>query len=86
MIRVGLGHRVRVVNKDATKIKLDGADVVYCYLFPDVIKELDPTLTAARIVISYMHDIPQLPTRRWVVGRHVFYFWENPQRSGPIPK
>lgn len=82
--RVAHLERARIVQKDATKIMLDGADVVYLYidLEEEVISKLHPSLAEARLVISYMHDIPQLETRRVQFTDadgivHVFYVWSQ---------
>ena len=53
----------RVINADATKYNLEEADVVTLYMYPDVMDKMRfSTLKPGASVISYNHDIPNLPT------------------------
>jgi len=81
-----------IVVGDVTRYKLSMADVVYMYLFPNVIDGLHETLREARMVISYNHDIKQLPTKRIdfeVDGeKHILYYWskEFPEMPEALPE
>jgi SAM-dependent methyltransferase len=76
----GFSKSIRIVEMDVTKLKIK-ANIVYIYLFPDIIKNLDKSLGDARIVISFCHDIPQLKTQKvqFVDGNkmYVFYIYVN---------
>lgn len=82
VLESGFAKSIRIVERDAKRCVLNRADLIYMYLFPDVIEELHYTLGDARMVISYYHDIPQLPTRKirflGEAGReHVFYIYKG---------
>ncbi len=68
-----------VTTGDATKMDIE-ADVVYFWLFPELIEKLKLPGTARRIV-SYMHDIPQLETTKHEVEGHTFFVWSK-RRAG----
>jgi hypothetical protein len=66
---------------------MDEADVIYMYLFPDVIARLHESMNKARLIISYNHEIPQLPCKKLefeIEGEtHILYYWSNEFPAAP---
>lgn len=52
------GLDIQIVVGDARKYDLSGATIVTMYLFPDLMKELEPNITHATRIVSYSHAIP----------------------------
>jgi len=78
----GVSDRVLIVRGDATKHRFDIATVVVVYLFPDTIKAMQPTWPNARVVVSYMHEIPGVESQRLdltIGGQdHSIFIWRKP--------
>jgi hypothetical protein len=72
-----VGAKVRIVQGDCREAPLDDADVVCLYLYDDLIREL-PNIFKARCVVSYSHQIPGVPQKRYLVGGEPVYCWVNP--------
>ncbi len=67
-----LGSGIRVYRKDFWQVPLDGADVIFCYLFPDVLGRLAEKLSKeakpGTVVISCNFRIPELTPERVLRG------------------
>lgn len=76
----GFNKSITIVEGEISKYLVQ-ADIVYLYLFPDDIKSIHSSLKNARMVISYCHDIPQLPTQKiqFLDGdkTHTFFIYLN---------
>lgn len=68
----------RLIRGDATEYKLSRADVVFVFLYQDVLEQIHwETLKPGARVISYAHDIPGLkttPYRCRIDGTEHLYF------------
>jgi SAM-dependent methyltransferase len=77
----GVEKLVKIVVGDATKMSLKNADIVYMYLFPDVMRAMAGELKTVKRIASYSHKIPTLPDRKWILRRggreYPFYVWEK---------
>lgn len=66
----------RLVSGDATKYRLDGADVVTMYLYHETIEKIAPKLSQLKPgarVVSYQHDIPGVETTKHTLDGNAFY-------------
>jgi hypothetical protein len=59
----GLEKQIKIWTIDSRLVKLDKATTVVCYLFPDLLKQLD--LANASQVLSYVHEVPGLTGSKW---------------------
>lgn len=70
------GLDIQIVVGDAREFELDGATIVTMYLFPNLIKELEPSITHATRIVSYSHAIPNRKNQRLLVkGKYPIYVW-----------
>lgn len=78
-------NHVTIITADIRKIKLDDADIIMMYLFPDLIKELEPEILKAKCVVSYSHKIPGVLNKEWHIvskeKRLPFFIWEKPNND-----
>lgn len=83
--KAGVEHLVTIVTADARSISLDNADIIVMYLFPDLMKELQPEIFKAKRIFSYSHAIPNVSNRTWAVNwrgvKYPFYMWERPRSA-----
>lgn len=66
--------RTLVVVGDMTKYYLNKPSVVYMYLDEDLMRQVVPKLTGARLIISYSHPIPGMINESLDVGGRPVYF------------
>ena len=60
----GVSRSILIDERDATKVQLGDADVVYLFQHESLIEKLHPSLATVPLVISYQGRIPQLPTHK----------------------
>jgi len=74
----GVGSLVEIVHADARTYKLDKVDVVTLYLFPALIKQLEPEVFKAKRIVSYSHEIPGVANRKVMVdGKYPVFLWRQ---------
>lgn len=73
----GFSDRIRIVHGDVGRYKLDQADAIVMYLYPDTMRTFAWRLKRLQHVkvISYQHRMPGIEARKITVdGDHTFYF------------
>ncbi|MEO1616504.1 MAG: class I SAM-dependent methyltransferase [Planctomycetota bacterium] len=71
-------RNVEIIQGDMFDEDVRGADVVFLYHYPPMLRSLLPKLKRLRPgarVISFSHDIPGCCTQEHRIGGHVFYSW-----------
>ncbi len=72
-IATGMQNKVKVINANVLDYSYPTADVVFMYLYPQLMQKVLPRLKKGTRVVSYLH---RLPDSREIVtpGGHVFYY------------
>lgn len=69
--------RAFVITGDAKWFNLDKATVVTMYLFPELMRELEPKIKNATRIVSYSHKIPNRKNHKVMIGKYPVYLWES---------
>jgi hypothetical protein len=76
---------VKVILADFFKADLSKADVVFCYLFPEIMTKLEPKfkteLRPGSRVVSYSFSLPTIKPDKVVDGKKVSGFWSSKIRT-----
>lgn len=70
--QAGLGHRIRIVHGDATKLTVQ-ADVGVAYLYSETLVKLRPRIRRLKRFASYMHSVDGLP----MTQTDNYYIWKR---------
>lgn len=71
VVKAGLDDLITINCGDARKFILADVEVVYLYLYPELIKELLPRLQLVDVVVSYQHPLPK--AARIMIDGHPVY-------------
>jgi len=82
------GTDVKLYLKDFFKADLSNADVVFCYLFPEIMAKLEPKfqneLKKGARVISYAFKLPNIKPTKIIDGKERVSFFLKKKSSGKI--
>lgn len=73
---LNLQDKINIYRGDILSYDLKNLDIVYMYLYPDLIMQVLPKLHSGTRVVSYMHSIPGSTTHHF--NSHTFYTWTKP--------
>lgn len=75
----GIAKRARqntdaiIIEGDATEFDYSSATVVVMYIYQKLMAEIVPKLPSGTKIISYMHEIPYVENKKYVLNEHVVF-------------